>query len=117
MSQAISYVDKDSIDKDSVEQDSEALDSIPEQAIAIPLGEELNKETLLISIAKACDFPAYFGHNWDALWDCLTDVEIKYLRLDLTTVEKVNTEDFNTFKKIIEDAYRDFGQPQLWIVA
>ena len=111
MSQAIIYVDKNSIDKDS-----NALDSIPEQAIAIVIDNELNKDTLLTSMAKACDFPDYFGHNWDALWDCLTDSEVKYLTLDLTDIEKVNTEDFNTFKSIIEDAYNDFGQPQLWVI-
>lgn len=106
MSQAIIYVNKND------------ADSIPKQAINININieDELSKETLLTSIAKAGDFPAYFGHNWDALWDSLTDSEIKYLQLDLTAVEKINTEDFNMFKSIIEDAYRDFGQPQLWVI-
>ncbi len=106
MSKAIYYVDKK----------GDEPDNIPEQAIVIPIGEELNKETLLTSIAQACDFPSYFGHNWDALWDCLTDSEVKYLQLDLTGVERINTEDLNVFKSIIEDAYRDFGQPQLWVL-
>ena len=106
MNQAIIYVDKD----------SNALDRIPEQAIAIIINDELNKDTLLTSIAKACDFPDYFGHNWDALWDSLTDSDVKYLTLDLMDIEKINTEDFNTFKSIIEDAYNDFGQPQLWLL-
>ena len=91
-------------------------DSIPKQAVNIIINNELNKDTLLTSIAIACNFPSYFGHNWDALWDCLTDSDIKYLKLDLTDIEKINTEDFNTFKSIIEDAYKDFGQPQLWII-
>ena len=99
-----------------VYNDSEAYDSIPKQAINIPIDNVLNKEILLKSVAKACDFPAYFGHNWDALWDCLTDSNIQYLKLDLTAVEKINTEDFNVFKSIIEDACRNFGQPQLWVI-
>lgn len=106
MSQAIYYI----------ERNSDAYDSIPEQAIPIIIGDKLNKDTLLTSIAKACDFPAYFGHNWDALWDCLTDTRIKYLQLNLSDIEKINTEDFNMFKSIIEDAYNDFGQPQLWVI-
>jgi hypothetical protein len=32
------------------------------------------KPALLESIAKALDFPDWFGHNWDALEDCLTDL-------------------------------------------
>ena len=99
-----------------IERNSEAYESIPEQAIAIVVNDELNKDTLLTSIAKACNFPDYFGHNWDALWDCLTDSKIQYLKLDLTNIEKINTEDFNMFKSIIEDAYNDFGQPQLWVI-
>lgn len=106
MSQAIYYLNKT----------NEASDHIPEQAIVIPIDKALDKGTLLTSIARACDFPDYFGHNWDALWDCLTDSEVQHLQLDLADVDKINTEDFNVFKRIIEDAYRDFGKPQLWVV-
>ncbi len=115
MSQAIYYINNSDVDGNA-----KTSASIPEQAINIAIDDdsdkELNKETLLTSVAKACDFPDYFGHNWDALWDCLTDSEVQYLKLDLTAIEKINTEDFNTFKSIIEDAYNDFGQPQLWVV-
>lgn len=106
MNQAIYYVDKKSIDEKS----------IPKQAIAIASTKNLNKETLLSALAKAGNFPDYFAHNWDAAWDCLTDSDIRYLSLDLTPVVRINTEDFNTFKSIITDAYTDFGKPQLWIV-
>lgn len=30
-----------------------------------------NKRELLASLAAALRFPVYFGHNWDALLDCL----------------------------------------------
>ena len=32
-----------------------------------------SKQELLTSIAQAFDFPGHFGHNWDALLDCLSD--------------------------------------------
>ena len=117
MTQAIYYVNTSSIDQNLVKgKSSRTSATIPEQAIAIPIEERLDKETLLISLAKACDFPSWFGHNWDAAWDCLTDSDIEHLVLDLTAVKNINTEDFNVFKSIIEDAFKEFGKPQLWIV-
>ena len=117
MTQAIYYVNQSSTGQNLVEgKSSRTSATIPEQAISIPIEERLDKETLLSSLAKACDFPSWFGHNWDAAWDCLTDSEIEHLVLDLTAVKNMNTEDFNVFKSIIEDAFKEFGKPQLWIV-
>jgi len=33
-----------------------------------------DKNGFLDKVAKALHFPGYFGHNWDALNDCLTDL-------------------------------------------
>jgi hypothetical protein len=33
------------------------------------------KRTLLDELARAFEFPAHFGWNWDALEDCLTDLD------------------------------------------
>ena len=33
-----------------------------------------NKDELLTAVGKALRFPEWFGHNWDALADCLTDM-------------------------------------------
>lgn len=32
------------------------------------------KEALLAALARSLAFPDWFGHNWDALEDCLTDM-------------------------------------------
>ena len=117
MTQAIYYVNQSSTRQNLIKgKSSRTSATIPEQAIAIPIEERLDKETLLSSLAKACDFPSWFGHNWDAAWDCLTDSDIEHLVFDLTAVKNINTEDFNVFKSIIEDAFKEFGKPQLWIV-
>lgn len=123
MSTAIHYIDlsaAQSIEKNidqCMEQKSTALHAnVPAQAVHMPINEILDKATLLTSLAHAGDFPSYFSPNWDSAWDCLTDSAVTHLILNLTTVEKINTEDFNMFKSIIEDAYRDFGKPQLWVI-
>lgn len=106
MSQAIYYIDQNS---------TMLTDSIPKQAINIPIETVFDKETLLTSLAKAGNFPSYFAYNWDSAWDCLTDSNIRDLKLSLTEVKHINNEDLDIFKSIIEDAYKDFGKPQLWI--
>ena len=40
----------------------------------IGLGGVAAKEALLARIAGALDFPPWFGGNWDALEDCLSDL-------------------------------------------
>ena len=117
MSQAIYYIKKNDVNQNSIAQKNEALiHRIPKQALNIPIDDVLNKETLLNSLATAANFPSYFAHNWDSAWDCLTDSDITDLTLYLNAVEKINSEDFNVFKRLIEDAYKDFGKPQLWII-
>ena len=118
MNQAIYYIKKNDVNQNAIAQKDEAfINAIPKHAINIPIGDVLDKETLLNSLAKVANFPDYFAHNWDSAWDCLTDSDITHLTLYLNGVEKINTEDFNVFKRLIEDAYKDFGKPQLWIVA
>ena len=42
--------------------------------VRIDLGGAPHKEALLERLAQALGFPAWFGGNWDALEDCLTDL-------------------------------------------
>ena len=117
MSQAIYYIKKNDVNQNAIAQKDEAfINAIPKHAINIPIGDVLDKETLLNSLAKVANFPDYFAHNWDSAWDCLTDSDITHLTLYLNGIEKINSEDFNAFKRLIEDAYKDFGKPQLWII-
>jgi len=42
--------------------------------VRIDLAGCTDKATLLARFAAALHFPDWFGHNWDALSDCLTDL-------------------------------------------
>ncbi len=59
------------------------------------------------TIRDALDFPDYYGCNWDAFWDCLTDmtgrpVHMKIIGLD--NVEKKFGHDFvETMLEILKD--------------
>jgi RNAse (barnase) inhibitor barstar len=44
-------------------------------AFRIDLAAAQDKAALLQAIATAMDFPEWFGHNWDALLDCLADLD------------------------------------------
>lgn len=37
--------------------------------------ERWTREALLDALAASLAFPDYFGRNWDAAWDCLTELE------------------------------------------
>jgi hypothetical protein len=52
----------------------ESVGGSPVHAIRISLSGVSRKEALLARIAQALEFPAWFGGNWDALEDCLTDL-------------------------------------------
>ena len=50
----------------------DALSGSAHDVAAVGLGP--GKDAMLTSIAKALAFPGWFGGNWDALEDCLSDL-------------------------------------------
>jgi RNAse (barnase) inhibitor barstar len=83
-----------------------------------------NKEQLLNEMAKQLMFPDYFGHNWDALDDCLTDFSWLPAPGYVMVLDRCepfmqsNEEDFDTLIEICEEA-ADFWAEEnkpFWIV-
>ena len=73
---------------------------------------------LLTECARALDFPDYFGHNWDALEECLADLEwlpAKGYILLITDAGCVLPDDegeYETFLEILRDAGEAWGNGQ-----
>jgi RNAse (barnase) inhibitor barstar len=65
---------------------------------------------LFAELAEALEFPDYFGHNWDALEECLVDLEwlpAKGYVLLFTDAELIlpdDEEEFATFLEVLNDA-------------
>ena len=64
---------------------------------------------LLTEFARVLDFPDYFGHNWDALEECLADLEWLpakgYILLITDAVQVLpDEEEYETFLEILRDA-------------
>jgi RNAse (barnase) inhibitor barstar len=73
---------------------------------------------LFAECAQALEFPDYFGQNWDALEECLADLEwlpAKGYILLITDAEAVlpnNEEEYETFLEILRDAGEAWGSGQ-----
>ena len=73
---------------------------------------------LFAEFARALEFPDYFGHNWDALEECLTDLEwlpAKGYILLITDAAHVLSNDeaeYETFLEILGDAGEAWGNGQ-----
>lgn len=52
----------------------EAAESLEYPLYRVNLAQVADKEAFLDAVGKALDFPDWYGHNWDALADCLTDL-------------------------------------------
>ena len=74
--------------------------------------------TLFDEFARALDFPDYFGHNWDALEECLADFEWLpakgYILLihDAEAVLPEDEEGYETLLEILSDAGEAWSKGQ-----
>jgi len=75
-------------------------------------------DNLFTEFARALEFPDYFGHNWDALEECLVDLEwlpargYIFLITDATHVLPDDEAEYETFLEILRDAGEAWGNGQ-----
>ena len=87
-----------------------ASDRSPYQ-YSLPEFKHIERRTLLQALAKTLQFPDYFGGNWDAAYDCLTDRTWEagaMVRIDMhITAEAIVDEDsLTTLVEVMQDASR-----------
>ena len=71
--------------------------------------EAVTRESLLTALSETLSFPDYFGHNWDAAWDCLSEqvwpsgqLHILHLRIEADAF--LAETDVQTFVELMDDA-------------
>jgi len=99
----------------------------PESLVRLPTGFALKlikgakcqtTTGLFNEFARALNFPEYFGHTWDALEECLADLEWLpakgYILLisDAADVLPDDDEEFETLLEILRDAGEAWGSGQ-----
>jgi RNAse (barnase) inhibitor barstar len=99
----------------------------------------VDKASFLAQISDLLKFPDYFGHNWDALEECLNDVttinswiskEFSYIEDNLIRYTKVNviwldplnfslynSSDFYTAVDILKGVTQDEANPLTFVLA
>ena len=53
-------------------------------------------------IREALDFPDYYGCNWDAFWDCLTDMVGRPVHIEILGLDVVERRFGDTAKKMVD---------------
>lgn len=77
-----------------------------QQKYIIDFKDVKNRYDMFETISTAMDFPDYFGNNWDACWDCITDManlEIKIDVLNFDILKKISEKDFAIFIELMTD--------------
>jgi RNAse (barnase) inhibitor barstar len=87
-----------------------------ELSLTLNLSGVRSKKALMEAIATGLKLPKHFGHNWDALADCLMDADwakasgYTILVTDSAAAKKRFGEDWDTLIDLLEEACEWWGE-------
>jgi len=89
-----------------------------EYVIRVVRGNKMRRLTRLFDeVAAALQFPDYFGENWDALEDCLTDLEwlpasgyVLFVSRTVEVLSEESDEQFETFVTVLSTACEEWAR-------
>ena len=78
--------------------------------VPVRLAAARDKKAFLNAVAQALRFPDYFGHNWDAFYDCLVELKpgdggLLLLLREASAFARAEPEEFAAAVAALQDAY------------
>jgi RNAse (barnase) inhibitor barstar len=80
------------------------------RVVTVMLAAARDKNAFMNAMATALQFPDYFGHNWDAFYDCLLDLQQGHLAGTLVVLREASAfaraeaEEFAAAMAAVDDA-------------
>ena len=98
----------------------ELVTSFDHTVVVVDVTDGADKEQLLQQLASSLNFPSWFGNNWDALHDVLSDETLDPSLPDLIVVKAATTaganeSDLATLVDVCSDAARQDGPGYLFV--
>lgn len=87
----------------------------PTHTFIVYIPQIVNEEQLFDALNKQCQFPEYFGFNWNAVYDCLRDfhwISVKKICLIHEKLPKLETTSLIIYLQLLEDVVLDWQGDQ-----
>jgi hypothetical protein len=77
--------------------------------------QTIDREHLLAALGEALEFPDYYGQNWDAAWDCLTELDwpagqLLAVQLPIAADSAVDEAALEIFLELLADACQHWAE-------
>ena len=74
------------------------------KTVVLQTDKLMDRETAHEYLKQMLDFPDYYGKNWDALFDCLTDLKDYTIILEGQDLQEQNIKDAQMCWRVLKEA-------------